>query len=210
MLETLFIIHRAKMLLPIFPYTMDQQGSPCYHSFLLVTLSYHSKVNLVGALDAETLVAAVLLYELWIGFPTSLLCIIAYKNCDLCKIKLLVKIEMIPSKIKWLLLWANSYFSSSFQERMRQQAIKDKEKERTNFYQKQREAAKGERAKIREKVHGCQCSAVYLNFFLYKLSTWKCILRRLSQNWNISPHKARIDGHCSLSIEDSLVYTNFS
>ena len=50
---------------------------------------------------------------------------------------------------------------------MRQQAIKDKEKERTNFYQKQREAAKGERAKIREKVYGCQCSAVYLYFFFY-------------------------------------------
>ena len=41
---------------------------------------------------------------------------------------------------------------------MRQQAIKDKEKERTNFYQKQREAAKGERAKIREKVNVSQCT----------------------------------------------------
>ena len=35
---------------------------------------------------------------------------------------------------------------------MRQQAIKDKEKERTQFYQKQREEAKVERTKIREKV----------------------------------------------------------
>ena len=38
------------------------------------------------------------------------------------------------------------------QERLRQQAIKDKEKERTQFYQKQREEAKVERTKIREKV----------------------------------------------------------
>ena len=40
----------------------------------------------------------------------------------------------------------------SHQERLRQQAIKDKEKERTQFYQKQREEAKVERSKIREKV----------------------------------------------------------
>ena len=41
---------------------------------------------------------------------------------------------------------------STNQERLRQQAIKDKEKERTQFYQKQREEAKVERTKIREKV----------------------------------------------------------
>ena len=37
---------------------------------------------------------------------------------------------------------------------MRQQAIKDKEKERTNFYNKQKEGQKEERSKIREKVRG--------------------------------------------------------
>ena len=73
-LETLFIIHRAKLLLPISPHPMDQQGSPCYPNFLSVTSRYHSKVNLVGALDAEKLTAAFLLYVLWIGFPTSPLC----------------------------------------------------------------------------------------------------------------------------------------
>ena len=64
MLETLFIIHRAKLLLPISPHPMDQQGSPCCLNFLAVTSSYHSKVYLVGALDAEKLAAAVLLYVL--------------------------------------------------------------------------------------------------------------------------------------------------
>ena len=43
-------------------------------------------------------------------------------------------------------------YKSLCQERLRQQAIKDKEKERTQFYQKQREEAKVERTKIREKV----------------------------------------------------------
>ena len=73
MLETLFIIHRAKLLLPISPHPWDQQGSPCCLNFLAVTLSYHSKVYLVGALDAKKLAAAVLLYVLWIEFLTPLL-----------------------------------------------------------------------------------------------------------------------------------------
>ena len=47
------------------------------------------------------------------------------------------------------------------QERLRQQAIKDKEKERTQFYQKQREEAKVERTKIREKV---LFISVYISF----------------------------------------------
>ena len=38
------------------------------------------------------------------------------------------------------------------QERLRQQAIKEKEKERTQFYQKQKEGQKDIRAKYREKV----------------------------------------------------------
>ena len=69
--ETLFKIYRAKLLLPISPHPTDQQGSPCCPNFLAVPSSYHSKVNLVGALDAEKLSAAVLLYVLWMGFPTS-------------------------------------------------------------------------------------------------------------------------------------------
>ena len=70
-LETLFIIHRAKLLPPISPHPMDQHSSFCCFNFLEVTLSYHSKVNLVGALDAEKLEATVLFYVLLIGFPTS-------------------------------------------------------------------------------------------------------------------------------------------
>ena len=38
------------------------------------------------------------------------------------------------------------------QERLRQQAIKDAEKERANFYAKQKEGQKDVRAKYREKV----------------------------------------------------------
>ena len=38
------------------------------------------------------------------------------------------------------------------QERLRQQAIKEKEKERQQFYQKQKEGQKDVRAKYREKV----------------------------------------------------------
>ena len=63
-LETLFIRHTAKLLPPISPHTMDQQGSSCCLNVLTVTSSYHSNVNLVGALDAEKLTAAVLLYVL--------------------------------------------------------------------------------------------------------------------------------------------------
>ena len=71
-LEALFIMHRGKLFPPISPHPMNQQGSPCCFNFLAVTSSYHSKVNLVGALDAEKVAAAVLLYVLLMGFPTSL------------------------------------------------------------------------------------------------------------------------------------------
>ena len=39
-----------------------------------------------------------------------------------------------------------------FQERLKQQAIKEAEKERAEFYMKQKETQKAERAKYREKV----------------------------------------------------------
>ena len=63
-LETLLIIHRANLLTTISPHPMKQQGSLCCFTFLTVTSSYHSKVNLVGTLDAEKLAAVVLLYVL--------------------------------------------------------------------------------------------------------------------------------------------------
>ena len=50
-----------------------QQSSPCYHNFLKLTLSYHSKVNLVGPLDAMKKEQAGFIYVFKIGFPTSLL-----------------------------------------------------------------------------------------------------------------------------------------
>ena len=59
---------------------MDQQGSPCYHNFLLVTLSYHSKVNHVNPLYAEKLAEAGYLYVSIIGFPASLLS--PSRDCD--------------------------------------------------------------------------------------------------------------------------------
>ena len=68
-LDTLFIIHRTQPIPPISPHPIDQQGSPCCPNFLTVTSSYHSKVNLVGELDAEKLAAAVLLYVLIMRFP---------------------------------------------------------------------------------------------------------------------------------------------
>ena len=52
---------------------MDQHGSPCCFNFLTVTSSYYNKVNLISALDAEILAAAVLIYVFSIGFPMSLL-----------------------------------------------------------------------------------------------------------------------------------------
>ena len=51
---------------------MDPEGSPCYHNFLLVHSRYHSKVNLVGPLDAKRLPEAGCLYVFIIGFPASL------------------------------------------------------------------------------------------------------------------------------------------
>ena len=50
---------------------MDQQVSPCYHSFLTVTQSFHSKVTPIGVLYAEKIAEAVLLYVFRIAFPAS-------------------------------------------------------------------------------------------------------------------------------------------
>ena len=41
---------------------MDQQVSPCYHTSLIITQSFDSKVTPVGALYAEIIAEAVLLY----------------------------------------------------------------------------------------------------------------------------------------------------
>ena len=62
---------RAKMLPQSSPQPMDQQGSPCYRNILLVTLSYHSKVNFVGQLDVETLAEESCSFVFNKGFPAS-------------------------------------------------------------------------------------------------------------------------------------------
>ena len=50
---------------------MDQHVSPSYHTFMMVTPSYHSNVIPIGALQAEKIAQAVLLYVFRIAFPAS-------------------------------------------------------------------------------------------------------------------------------------------
>ena len=75
------------------------------------------------------------------------------------------------------------------QERLRQQAIKEKEKERTQFYQKQKEGQKDIRAKYREKVpsHFSQIISFRLlkwNFFLFfKIKLQKNVARPFSEKF---------------------------
>ena len=59
------------------------------------------------------------------------------------------------------------------QERLRQQAIKEKEKERTQFYQKQKEGQKDIRAKYREKVPSHFFKITSLLFFLNGFNSFK-------------------------------------
>ena len=51
------------------PHPIDQQVSPCYHSFLTVSESYDSKVTHSGAVQAEKIAEAVLFYVLRITYP---------------------------------------------------------------------------------------------------------------------------------------------
>ena len=58
---------------PISPQSIDQQqGSTSYHNIMLVTLSYHSKVNLAGPLYVDKLAEAACLYVFINRFPASL------------------------------------------------------------------------------------------------------------------------------------------
>ena len=59
---------------------MNQQVSPCYHSFLAVTQRYNSKVTPIRELHAEKIAEAVLLYVFRIAFPASLLLRFIYKT----------------------------------------------------------------------------------------------------------------------------------
>ena len=56
-----------------FKHHIGQLLSPCYHSFLTVTQSYHSKMTHISELHAEKIPEAVLLYVFRIAFPASLL-----------------------------------------------------------------------------------------------------------------------------------------
>ena len=76
------------------------------------------------------------------------------RGCQLLTCILEVKLLFYRIQQLWLDL---------YQERLRQQAIKEKEKERLNFYQKQKEGQKDVRSKYREKVFfsSCHCE-IYL------------------------------------------------
>ena len=63
--------HWAKLLPPISPQSMDKQSSPYYQPFILVTLSYHRKVNLVVPLHAEKVAAAGCLHVFIIRLPAT-------------------------------------------------------------------------------------------------------------------------------------------
>ena len=52
---------------------MDQQVSPSYHVFLMVTPSYHRNVSPIGALNAKKIAEAFLMHVFRIAFPASLL-----------------------------------------------------------------------------------------------------------------------------------------
>ena len=64
---------KKKLLLLVYLHPSDRQGSPSCHNFLIVNPSYHSKVNLVGLLEAEKSGDVVSLYVFIIAFPASLL-----------------------------------------------------------------------------------------------------------------------------------------
>ena len=65
----LFLIHKAKPL-PLFSlHPMDQQVCPSYHTLLIVTPSYHSKVTHIGILHAQKIAESVLLYVFRTAFP---------------------------------------------------------------------------------------------------------------------------------------------
>ena len=69
----LFLIHRTSLLQLIYPHSLDQQGSPCCHSLLTVTPSYHSKGTLISALYADKIAERVLIYAFQIPFLVSFL-----------------------------------------------------------------------------------------------------------------------------------------
>ena len=69
----LLYIHRGKLLQPFSPHSIDQQVSACYHNFLTVIQSYHSKVTSNDALHTEKMDGTVLFYVFRITFPGSLL-----------------------------------------------------------------------------------------------------------------------------------------
>ena len=70
-LEMLFILHRAKLFQLFSLHPSHQQVYSCCYSFLIITQSYNSKNTPIGKLHAEKITKAVLLYVLWIAFPTS-------------------------------------------------------------------------------------------------------------------------------------------
>ena len=60
------------MIEPFSLHPTKQQASLCYHSFLTVTQSYHSKVTPICALRTDKEAESVLLYVFRLAFPVSL------------------------------------------------------------------------------------------------------------------------------------------
>ena len=60
--------------------------------------------------------------------------------------------EEAKEQVSQKIILSHHYLPYLLQERLKQQAIKEAEKERADFYAKQKESQKAERAKYREKV----------------------------------------------------------
>ena len=97
----LFYIHREKLPQLLFPYKIYQQVSACYHSFLAVTQSLHSKVTpIINELHAEKLDEAFFLLVFRISFPASLLRCSPYADIQ--------GTNKVPGQNTFLVIYSNS------------------------------------------------------------------------------------------------------
>ena len=85
---------------------MDQQGSPAYCSLKWLSENDDSKVNSVDQLDANKLMAFVLLYVFNIGFPASLFFFLILQRGGAIQGRVCYQWGLTPSsfiKDKWLM-----------------------------------------------------------------------------------------------------------
>ena len=76
---------------------MDQEGSPCSHTLLTATPSYHGKMNLGGPLDTEKFAEAVLLYVFNTGFPAFLLITTVFADQPLTVVSGPIWTNLVPN-----------------------------------------------------------------------------------------------------------------